>query len=67
MAPYAVAELRLHQALKDQFAVEAPPDELPRLRAVVVEEMTKPVEKALGLRVPLRVDASSGPNWLDVE
>jgi predicted helicase len=28
VAPYAVAELRLHQALKDQFEVEAPPDEL---------------------------------------
>jgi hypothetical protein len=28
VAPYAVAELRLHQALKSQFGVDAPPTEL---------------------------------------
>jgi hypothetical protein len=28
--------------------------------------MTGPVERALGLRVPLQVDLAAGPNWLDV-
>jgi len=28
--------------------------------------MTGPVEKALGLPRPARVDLASGPNWLDV-
>ena len=57
---------RMLLQIHDELVFESPPDELPRLRAVVVEEMTKPVEKALGLRVPLKVDAASGPNWLDV-
>ena len=41
-------------------------DELPALAELVREEMTTPVEKTLGLEVPLRVDVASGPNWLDV-
>jgi DNA polymerase I-like protein with 3'-5' exonuclease and polymerase domains len=33
---------------------------------LVNEEMTTPLEKALRLEVPLRVDVAVGPNWLDV-
>jgi hypothetical protein len=29
--------------------------------------MIGPVAERLGLRVPLRVDLASGPNWLEVE
>jgi DNA polymerase-1 len=74
-----MAMLNLHRRLKrdkwrsrmllqihDELVFESPPDELPKLRALVIEEMTAPLEKALGLRVPLKVDAASGPNWLDV-
>ena len=57
---------RMLLQIHDELVFEAPPDELPRLRAVVVEEMTTPIEKALHLRVPLKVDAVVGPNWLDV-
>jgi DNA polymerase-1 len=57
---------RMLLQIHDELVFESPPDELPRLRAMVVEEMTAPLEKALGLRVPLKVDAASGPNWLDV-
>ena len=46
---------------------EAPPDELESLVELVREEMTTPVEKQLGLEVPLRVEIAAGPNWLDVE
>jgi hypothetical protein len=29
--------------------------------------MTTPLQEQLGLEVPLKVDLSAGPNWLDVE
>jgi hypothetical protein len=29
--------------------------------------MTTPVQKTLGLHVPLRIDLAFGPNWLDVK
>jgi len=37
------------------------------LAALVREEMTTPVQAAMKLEVPLQVDLSAGPNWLDVE
>jgi DNA polymerase-1 len=57
---------RLLLQIHDELVLEAPPEELSAVAALVREEMTAPVEKALGLRVPLRVDLASGPNWLDV-
>ena len=53
--------------IHDELVFEAPPEELDALAALVREEMTTPLEKALGLRVPLKVDLAAGPNWLDVE
>jgi DNA polymerase-1 len=74
-----LAMLRVHRRMKgdglsarmlltvhDELVFEAPPKELKRLAALVREEMTTPLEKALGLEVPLVVDLASGPNWLDV-
>jgi DNA polymerase-1 len=58
---------RLLLQIHDELVLEAPPDELPRLAEMVRREMTEPVRAALSLRVPLRVDLSAGPNWLDVE
>jgi dephospho-CoA kinase len=43
-----------------------PPEERDALAELVRQEMTTPVEKALGLQVPLRVDLACGRNWLDV-
>ena len=57
---------RLLLQIHDELVFEAPPEELHDLAELVREEMTTPVEKALGLQVPLRVDLASGPNWLDV-
>jgi DNA polymerase-1 len=57
---------RLLLQIHDELVLEAPPEELAEVAALVREEMTGPVEKALGLRVPLRVDLAAGPNWLDV-
>ncbi len=61
---------RLHSRMllqiHDELVFEAPPEEMPRLIELVRREMTAPVEKRLGLRVPLRVDLAAGPNWLDV-
>jgi DNA polymerase I-like protein with 3'-5' exonuclease and polymerase domains len=37
------------------------------LAAAIREEMTTPLEKLLQLRVPLRVDIATGPNWLDLD
>jgi DNA polymerase I len=52
--------------IHDELVLETSPDELDAAAALVEEEMTRPVEKALGLRVPLKVDLAAGPNWLDV-
>ena len=57
---------RLLIQIHDELVFESPPDELDRLRTLVVNEMTQPLEKALALLVPLKVEAASGPNWLDV-
>ncbi len=57
---------RLLLQIHDELVLEVPPDELKVVAALVREEMTAPVEKALGLRVSLQVDLASGPNWLDV-
>jgi DNA polymerase-1 len=52
--------------IHDELVFESPPEELPRLAEIVREEMTTPLAETLSLKVPLRVDLSSGPNWLDV-
>jgi DNA polymerase-1 len=74
-----LAMLNVHRALRarghrarmllqihDELVFEAPPEELPAVAALVREEMTTPVERALRLEVPLEVDLAAGPNWLDV-
>ena len=53
--------------IHDELVFEAPPEELAATAALVREEMTTTVEKALNLQAPLRVDIAAGPNWLDVE
>jgi DNA polymerase-1 len=58
---------RMLLTVHDELVFEAPPDEIVALAALVEEEMTRPVEKALRLEVPLRVDLAMGPNWLDVQ
>ncbi len=57
---------RMLLQIHDELVFEAPPEELPAVAALVREEMTVPVERALGLQVPLVVDLAAGPNWLDV-
>jgi DNA polymerase-1 len=57
---------RMLLQIHDELVFETPPQELHALAELVREEMTVPVEKALGLQVPLRVDLAFGPNWLDV-
>jgi DNA polymerase-1 len=47
----------------DELVFEAPPKEVPGLAKLVREEMAG----ALTLHVPLKVDVSAGPNWLDVD
>jgi len=58
---------RMLLQIHDELVFETPPEELSDVAALVREEMTTPLEKALGLQVPLKVDLSSGPNWLDVQ
>jgi DNA polymerase-1 len=57
---------RMLLQIHDELVFELPPDELTTVAALVREEMTVPVERALGLEVPLVVDLAAGPNWLDV-
>jgi len=59
-------QARLLLQIHDELVFEAPPQELIHLAQLVREEMTVPVEKALGLKVRLAVDQAAGPNWLDV-
>ena len=51
VAPYAVAELQLHQALKRRFEVEAPPDEL----RFLTDALANPREQQERLGAPFRV------------
>jgi DNA polymerase-1 len=62
-------KLRARQLLQihDELVFEVPPEELPALAELVRAEMTGPPARALGLHVPLGVDLSAGPNWLEVE
>ncbi len=59
-------QARLLLQIHDELVFETPPEELHALAELVRMEMTTPVEKTLGLQVPLRVDLAYGPNWLDV-
>jgi DNA polymerase-1 len=54
---------RMLLQIHDELVFEVPPEELQAVARLVVEEMTG----ALKLEVPLKVDVSAGPNWLDVE
>lgn len=58
---------RMLLQIHDELVFESPPDEVSAAAAMIVEEMTTPLEKSLALEVPLKVDIASGPNWLDVE
>jgi DNA polymerase-1 len=58
---------RMLLTVHDELVFESPPEELRMLAGLVREEMTKPLERRLKLEVPLRVDLSVGPNWLDCE
>jgi DNA polymerase-1 len=49
--------------IHDELVFESPRDEIDRLASAVTEEMTG----AIALNVPLKVDVSVGPNWLDAE
>lgn len=49
--------------IHDELVFEAPPDELPRLREMVVEEMSG----VFPLDVPLKVDVKVGDNWAECE
>ena len=57
---------RMLLQIHDELVFELPPEEFDEVAMLVREEMTTPLEKALGLQVPLVVDLASGPNWLDV-
>jgi DNA polymerase-1 len=50
-------------SVHDELVFEAPPKEVPKVAALVREEMIGAME----LSVPLRVDVAAGPNWLDVD
>ncbi|HXG11238.1 MAG TPA: DNA polymerase I [Gemmataceae bacterium] len=58
---------RMLLQIHDELVLEAPPGEFDEVAELVREEMTTPLEKALKLEVPLKVDLAGGPNWLDVE
>jgi DNA polymerase-1 len=46
----------------DEVVLEVHPKDLQKVAAMVREEMAG----AMDLTVPLKVDVSAGPNWLDV-
>ena len=50
-------------SVHDELVFEVPPKEEKPVAALAREEMTGAME----LSVPLKVDVSAGPNWLDVD
>ena len=54
---------KLLLSVHDELVFEVPPAELKAVAAAVRDEMVGAME----LRVPLKVDVSAGPNWLDGE
>ncbi len=54
---------RMLLQIHDELIFEVPAEELPRLAALVREEMAG----AAALRVPLKVDLKAGPNWADAK
>jgi DNA polymerase-1 len=56
-------EAKLLLQIHDELVFEAPPEELPSLRAMVTEEMIG----VFPLNVPLKVDVKVGFNWADCE
>jgi DNA polymerase-1 len=54
---------RMLLTVHDELVFEAPPNEVASLAKLARTEMTG----AMKLNVPLKVDVSAGPNWLDVE
>jgi len=56
-------EARMLLQIHDELVFEAPAAEIPKLAGLVSRAMTS----ALDLKVPLKVDVATGPNWLDVE
>jgi DNA polymerase-1 len=58
-------QTRMLLQIHDELVFEAPPAEVPEVARLVAAEMTQAL--AGRLTVPLKVDVSAGPNWLDVE
>ena len=69
-----VAMIRLHKLLKDyqtrlllqvhdELVFEVPPEEWTELEPKITETM----ESAVSLKVPLVVEASAGPNWMEAK
>ncbi len=56
-------EAKMLLSVHDELVFEVPPGEVPVLAELVRQEMIG----AMVLRVPLKVDVASGPNWLDGE
>lgn len=54
---------RMLLQIHDELVLEAPAEHVSRLAQIVREEMTG----AMQLAVPLKVDVTAGPNWLDQE
>ncbi|HIK44284.1 MAG TPA: DNA polymerase I, partial [Leptolyngbyaceae cyanobacterium M65_K2018_010] len=69
-----IAMIRLHELLKayqanlllqvhDELVFEVPPDEWQELQPTIITTM----ETAVELKVPLRVEAHAGPNWMEAK
>lgn len=56
-------EAKMLLQIHDELVFEAPADELPRLREMVIEEMSG----VFPLDVPLKVDVKVGENWAECE
>jgi DNA polymerase-1 len=54
---------RMLLQIHDELLLEAPVDELPRLREIVRDSM----ENAIPLAVPIKVDIGVGDNWLETK
>lgn len=60
----ASLQSRMLLQIHDELVFEMPEDEERTLKQLVQKEMIGPIEKKLGLTVPLKVDMNQGPTWL---
>jgi DNA polymerase-1 len=63
----AQLKTRMTMQVHDELVFEVPENEVEQVMQIVEKCMRDTPTKALGMRVPLEVEAATGPNWNDTK